>query len=97
MILYTNFLIPTRFDGYTIGFASLIRPQFKADKSLAAHEETHQRQFWHSLGLNLLLSQSSDSHRLAYEVEAYKVQLAQQMHRLMSQQPKDPPCHSSTP
>ena len=74
MIIYTN-LMPARFGGYTIGPISLIRPKYKDDLSLHAHEAVHRKQFSRNplIGLAYFFSRRS---RKEYEVEAFRAQLA---------------------
>ena len=73
--LYTNLGIPKRFAGYTIGPLILIRPEYRGDEGLLAHEQTHVRQFWRTFGLMPLLYWLSPVCRFRAEVEAYRVQL----------------------
>jgi hypothetical protein len=68
MIFYTNFLIPSRFAGYTIGPIILIRPSYRDDIGLLAHEKVHVRQF--------LDPRWWFRSQLDREVAAYKVQAA---------------------
>lgn len=76
MIIYTDHLIPARFAGYTIAFIILIRPAYRDDAGLLAHEQTHVKQFWRSLGVLPLLYEISKYWRLKLEVEAYRAQKA---------------------
>lgn len=73
MILYTN-LMPYRFQGYNLGPVTLIRPAFRDDKGLHAHEAVHRAQFFRNpfMGLWYVFSKKA---RLKYEVEAFKAQL----------------------
>lgn len=71
--------LPIRYGGIAFGPLILLRRKYKGDASAAAtglieHELTHARQFYRTCGLNgprYLFARW----RLAYEVEAYKVQL----------------------
>lgn len=74
LVVVTQRLIPTHFDGYTVGPVVLVRPGTSA--ALLAHEQTHARQFWRFLGCNGLLYQVSRRWRLRLELEAYRAQLA---------------------
>lgn len=76
MVIYTH-LMPERFAGYNLGPVTLIRPSHRDDAGLHAHEAVHRRQFFRNpfMGLFYLLSASA---RQAYEVEAYRAQLALQ-------------------
>jgi len=73
MILYTN-RMPSRFAGYTIGPLTLIRPTYRNDAALHAHEAVHRAQFWHNplMGLLYLFSKKA---RFEYEAAAYREQL----------------------
>lgn len=53
-----------------------IKKSYKDDAGLLAHELTHTRQFYRTLGVSLPLYQFVAKFRYKYEVEAYKVQLA---------------------
>lgn len=75
MIVYTNWFIPARFDGFTFGPVAFIRPRRKGDAGIVAHESTHVRQFWRSFGLAGFLYVLSKKKRLEYEVEAYREEL----------------------
>lgn len=75
LVFYTDLFIPKRFAGYTVGFIILIRPAYKDDVGLLAHESTHVKQFWRSFGLFGFLYGVSKKYRLKYEAEAYRVQL----------------------
>jgi len=80
MTFYTNKLIPSRFAGitYQIWFTPLsvilIRPKYRSDKGLLAHEQTHAKQIRHNW-LWFLFYNFSKKYRLKYEAEAYRVQL----------------------
>jgi hypothetical protein len=74
MIIYTNFL-PSKADGFTIGFLTLIRPRCRNDGPLHAHEKVHQDQFSKNPFMDILYV-FSKKYRLKYEVEAYKVELS---------------------
>lgn len=67
--------MPARFQGYNLGPVTLIRPSHKDDIGLHAHEAVHRAQFFRNplMGLWYVFSRKA---RLAYEVEAYKAQLA---------------------
>jgi len=72
-VIYCN-LMPERFAGYTIGPIILIRPKYRDDAGLLAHEKVHVRQWMKNPLMGLWYLFSKDS-RLAYEVEAYREQL----------------------
>jgi hypothetical protein len=74
-IFYTNKFIPTRFAGITYGPVVFIRPEYKSDAGLLAHELTHVAQFWKQFITFGFLYLFSRTHRLGYEVEAYQEQL----------------------
>jgi hypothetical protein len=73
-IFYTDLLIPARFAATTYGPFIFIRPTYKNDVGLRAHELTHVVQFWKNplFGLAYYFSKTA---RLRYEAEAYKAQL----------------------
>lgn len=75
MIFYTNRLVPTGFAAITLGPLIFIRSKYRDDVGLRRHEETHRAQCYRSFGLAPLLYLVSKKHRLAQEVEAYRVQL----------------------
>lgn len=74
-VIYTNALIPARYDAYSVGPIILIREHQIRNRGLLEHECTHVRQFWRTLGLCGLLRLVSKRCRLRYEVEAYREQL----------------------
>lgn len=74
MIIYAN-CMPERFDGWTIGPVSIIRPSKRDDRGLHAHEAVHRRQFCESFGLSGVRYLVSKKWRQHYEVEAYREQL----------------------
>ena len=76
MIIYWSWPIPAQFDGYCFGPISFIRPEKRGDLGLAAHENTHTKQWWKAPILWNLLYTYSAKHRQAYEVEAYRAELA---------------------
>jgi hypothetical protein len=73
MIIYTEWM-PKRFGGYNLGPLTLIRPKYRNDVGLHAHEEVHRQQFWHNpfMGISYLVSKNM---RQGYELAAYKAQL----------------------
>ena len=82
-VLYTNLGIPKRFAGYAVGPLILIRPQYRGDEGLLAHERTHVRQFWRSFGLMPLRYWLSRRHRFCSEVEAYQAQMQNNPERVL--------------
>lgn len=66
------------FTGRTIGPLMYILPEIvnPERRQIFAHERTHVRQFWRTLGVMPLLSMFSKRVRLKSEVEAYKNQIA---------------------
>lgn len=74
-VIYTDRLIPSRYDAYTIGPIVLIREHQVGNRGLLEHERVHVRQFWRTLGLVGLGRLISRRYRLACEVEAYREQL----------------------
>lgn len=73
MIIYTDHM-PDRFDGWTIGPVSLIRPRCRDNAALHAHEAVHRDQFWRN-PFRAMCYSFSMSIRQAMEVEAYRAQL----------------------
>jgi len=74
LILYTEKLLPKTRAGLTIGCIILIGTKHKDDKGLIEHEKTHCKQFKRNPFMPLLYL-ISKKHRLAYEVEAYKISI----------------------
>ena len=74
-VIYTDRLIPARFEAYAVGPIVLIRPRRIYDRGLLEHERVHVRQFWRTLGLCGLGRLLSRSYRLRCEVEAYREQM----------------------
>lgn len=74
-IFYTNFLVPEGSAGCTRGPFIFIRPEYKGDAGLLAHEKLHVRQG--IIGLFVIhawLYLLSDRYKLWCEVECYKEQ-----------------------
>jgi len=61
--------------GYSRAWFIRIRPEYKEDKGLLAHEIEHTRHWWYSLGFSSILYLLSKRFRLWAEVQCYKVQL----------------------
>lgn len=74
LTIYTKF-IPAQFSGYSIGPVVLIRPEFRDDAGLHAHEAMHAAQFWRRPFTHDLRYLVSRAYRQACEVEAYRAQL----------------------
>lgn len=74
MVFYTDWFIPAWAAGCARGPFVFIRPQYKDDAGLLAHEKVHVKQWLRTLGLHGLLYWLLDKYKLASEVEAYKVQ-----------------------
>lgn len=76
MVIYTNWLIPSRFDAITIWPFILIRKSFEGDAALLAHEMVHYpEQAWITPWWWLKYAFSA-SFRLQAEVAAYRAQRA---------------------
>jgi len=75
LIFYTNKFIPASSAACARGPVIFIRPEYRDDKGLEAHEQVHVRQWWRTLGLHSLLYLVSKRYRLNAEVEAYREQL----------------------
>jgi len=61
--------------GYSKVWFIGIRPAYKDDKGLEAHEVEHVRHWWYSLGFSSILYLLSKRFRLWAEAQCYKVQL----------------------
>jgi hypothetical protein len=82
MIIFTNRFIPDRFAAYTVAFIILMRPTHRADYALIAHERTHVKQFWRTLGLHGLMYPLSEKYRYKSELEAHRVEYQMAPERL---------------
>ena len=74
-VFYTNFGVPKWAAGCARGPLIFIRPQYKGDAGLVAHEQVHVRQAF--IGLFIVhawLYLLSDRYKLWCEVAAYKEQ-----------------------
>jgi hypothetical protein len=74
LVFYTDFSIPKRFAAVTRGPVIFIRPEYKHDAGLLAHEITHVKQWWRNPVFGLFY-RFSKKFRLNAEVEAYREQL----------------------
>ena len=74
LILYTERL-PYGVGGIARGPLVLIRPQYRNDRGIHAHELEHVRQWWVTCGLHPLLYYFVRRYRLWSEVGAYRVQM----------------------
>lgn len=72
---YTNRFIPAEHAACARGFVIFIRPEYKDDKGLLAHEMEHVYQWCATIGLHSFFYLLSKQYRLWAEVEAYKEQL----------------------
>lgn len=73
-VIYTNFMWPSA-DAMYLGVCVLIRPKYRDDNALLAHEMVHHEQnkrHWFFFIRYL----TSKKFRLEMEVEAYRVQVA---------------------
>jgi hypothetical protein len=75
MIFYTNRFVPKGAAGCARGPVILIRPEYKGDAGLLAHEKIHRLQWFLTFGLHSILYLLFDFYKLQSEVEAYKVQM----------------------
>ena len=77
IVIYTdsNFLIPKGSAGCARAIFIFIRPEYKDDAGLHAHERVHVKQYIRTLGLHSLLYAVSKRYRFKAEVEAYARQL----------------------
>jgi hypothetical protein len=74
LVFYTNRFIPEKFAGYTRGPVILIRPGYRNDAGLLAHELVHVRQWYKNPAFGWFY-RFSKRFRLNAEVEAYREQL----------------------
>ena len=74
LLFYTTNL-PDNVGGIANGFIVRIKPKYKLDKGIHAHEEVHVKQWYKTLGFHSFLYKYSSKYRLNAEVEAYKEQL----------------------
>lgn len=74
MVFYTDRFVPSNAAGCARGPIIFIRPQYRDDKGLLAHEERHALQWWRTLTLHSWLYLLSKSYRLKAEVECYRIQ-----------------------
>lgn len=74
MIFHTNLFIPKWAAGCANGPLIFIRPKYKDDLGLLAHEKMHVWQWYRTFGVHSLLYLFSKKYKLAAEVEAYKEQ-----------------------
>ena len=74
MIFYTNRFIPEFAAACARGPFIFIRPEYKDDLGLKAHEMEHVKQWLFTLGLHSILYLLFSEYRLWAEVDAYKVQ-----------------------
>ena len=75
LVFYTELGVPQGFAGAARGPVALIRPQYRGDAGLLAHEMVHVKQWWLTFGLHSILYLLFEFYRLDSEVEAYRVQL----------------------
>jgi len=72
-VFYTDRFIPERYSAINLFFVILIRPKFRNDVGLLAHERVHTRQVLRSFGLHIIMYHLSKNWRLKSVIEAYKV------------------------
>ena len=73
-IIITERFIPSWAAGCAFGPIVLIRPKYKDDKGLVAHELMHVKQWVFTFGIHGFLYLLSDVYKLWAEVQAYKKQ-----------------------
>jgi len=73
-LFYTDKFLKPWAAGCALGPVILIRPKYKGDKGLLAHEKVHVKQFWYTFGFMLILNHVK-KRRYQFELEAYKEQL----------------------
>lgn len=74
MIFYTDRFIPAEHQACTRGPFIFIRPEYREDRGLLAHEKVHVWQWLMSAGLHGVMYRFSRGYRLAAELEAYREQ-----------------------
>lgn len=75
LIVYTEKLPKDWAGGWCFGPLILIRPKYKEDKGLHAHELFHSTQVWLTLGIHGILYSMIPKYRYWSEVCAYRRQL----------------------
>lgn len=80
MLFFTNRLIPEGRAGCAYFFVALVRPEYRDDTGLIAHELVHVRQFWHLPFIHGILYRFWPSYRYRCELEAYREQLRHSPH-----------------
>ena len=75
MVFYTDRFVPERSAGCACGPLIFIRPKYRNDHGLLAHEQVHVQQWLRTFGLHSFLYLFSKRYRLKSEVEAYLEQL----------------------
>ena len=73
-LIFTEKFIPSWAAGCANGPLVFIRPKYKDDKGLIAHEVTHVKQWFCTLGFHSLFYLFLDLYKLWAEVQAYKKQ-----------------------
>lgn len=73
IVIYTDRFV--RHGGVAYGPIVLVRPRYRHDKGLHAHERTHVRQWWRTFGLMSIVYPISRRWRCRWEVEAFQAQL----------------------
>lgn len=74
LIFYTERFIPVEHGACTYGPVILIRPKYKNDEGLLAHEKYHRKRWLMTLGISGVLYRFSKEYRLKEEIKAYKIQ-----------------------
>lgn len=75
IVFYTDRFIPARFAGMAVAIFIFIRPKYKNDYGLLAHERVHVKQFLRSPFLHGLKYQFNKEYRYQCEIEAYARQI----------------------
>lgn len=70
-IIHTDKVIPKKHDAFNLFFVILIRPEFKGDEGLLAHEMVHTEQVLRTKGLHIIKMLVSKEYRFESEAEAY--------------------------
>lgn len=74
-VFYTNRFVPTKHAACTRSCFVFIRPRYKGNKGLLAHELEHVKQWYRNPLFHSLKYKFSKSYRLQCELSAYRMQL----------------------
>ena len=75
MVIYSDSLVPKGFAGIALGPVIVIRPAYRDDQGLLAHEQVHVEQWKRARFTHFWRYWRDLDYRLRCEVEAYRVQI----------------------